>query len=186
MRNKAIFLIAFVILAMSATHRTYASDSLSATSSANITNPTDMIQLTDIRAKVLHNYLAQKNSSLTDEAGFFVREADKNQIDWRLLVSISGVESSFGLQIPNNSYNAWGFGIYGTNTRSFTSWEDGIATISASLHNQYILQWHATTVDQIGRLYASSPTWAQRVEGYMQEINSYTTHGASASLPISL
>jgi len=189
MRNVGIFLTAIIILAVSSTHITYASDSISATaSSASATSITHAVinQPVDIRAKVLEDFLSEKHSPLAPYASVFIEEADANDIDWRLLPAISGVESSFGVAIPVNSYNGWGFGIYGTNVRRFSSWEDGIATISAALHTDYILKGHATTVDQIGRMYAASPTWSVRVENYMQEIDLYTTHSALASLPISL
>jgi len=54
----------------------------------------------------------------------YVREADKHQIDWRLLPAISLVESSAGLHQRYN--NAWGWNSAKT---GFDSWADGIAFI---------------------------------------------------------
>ncbi len=142
-------------------------------------------QIEDRRVKIIKSYLESYNSPLADYAPIFVQEADKNTIDWRLLVSISGVESTFGQQIPSNSYNAWGWGIYGDNMIRFASWNEAITTISKELRERYINQWKAQDVYQIGRLYAASPTWATRVDGFMQKIDAFALKNPS-SLPISL
>src|SRR5579872_3070019 len=71
----------------------------------------------DNRAEILHTYLAQYNSPLADHANNIIKEADANNLDWRMVAAISGVESGFGEAIPAYSYNAWGFGVYGTNVR---------------------------------------------------------------------
>jgi hypothetical protein len=140
----------------------------------------------DERVAILQSYLEQYHSPLTQKADLFVREADRNNIDWRLLVAISGVESTFGQAYPENSYNAWGWGIYGANRHGFTSWDDAIETISRELKTRYIDGWGAQDVYQIGRYYAASPTWANRVSYFMDKIGSYEPATTSAELPISL
>lgn len=127
----------------------------------------------DYRVKILKEFLDQYNSPFADKAAVFVREADKNNIDWRLLVAISGVESTFGQQIPYNANNAWGWGIYGDNMIRFATWDEAITTISKELRERYINQWGAQDVYQIGKFYAASPTWAQRVDYFMQKIDSF-------------
>lgn len=143
-------------------------------------------QQEDVRVIILKKYLQSYNSPFTNYAPVFVREADKNNIDWRLLVAISGVESTFGQQIPNNSYNAWGWGIYGNNMIRFSSWEEAITTISKELKQRYIDGWGAKDVYQIGKYYAASPTWAQRVDGFMEKIDAFALKNPGQSLPISL
>src|SRR6185436_17585531 len=64
----------------------------------------------DAREKVLKEYLASKNSPLDKNAKDFIEAADKYHLDWKLVPAISGVESSFGKAIPNDSYNGWGWG----------------------------------------------------------------------------
>src|SRR5579862_9895471 len=83
----------------------------------------------DNRAEILRAYLTQNNSPLADHADTFIKQADANNLDWRMVVAISGVESGFGQAIPPYSYNAWGFGVYGSNVRRFTSWDDGITVV---------------------------------------------------------
>jgi len=53
------------------------------------------------------------------------------------------------------------------------------------LRTNYINKWGARDVYEIGRFYASSLTWAQRVEYFMNKIDEYQNLNL-ASLPISL
>jgi len=142
----------------------------------------------DNRVVILHKFLASYNSPLTPYAQTFVTEADKNNIDWKLLPAIAGVESYFGMYIPPYSYNGWGFGVYGTNTRRFASWNDAIATITKSLREDYMDKWHANDVYAIGRIYAADPLWADKVSHFMDQINLLSTSDTqqNQTLPISL
>ena len=139
----------------------------------------------DRRAKILKAYLTEKNSPLAANADAFVKNADKYNLDWKLLVAISAVESTYGQQIPNNSYNAWGWGIYGDHMILFGSWDEGIETISKGLREDYIDKWGAKDVYEIGKFYAASPTWAVRVDRFMQKIDEFAAKDPS-SLSISL
>lgn len=121
----------------------------------------------DARVRALKNVFARHGSPLAEEAANYVKYADANGVDWKLLPAISGLESSFGIHLMPGSYNAYGWGgghIY------FDSWEDGIRTINIALKNNYMSRG-ATDVWSIGPIYAESPTWAVRVNRFMQEIN---------------
>lgn len=156
-------------------------------SSAAMTAPRDMTNVAeDNRAEILREYLERRNSPLAPYAQTFVDEADKNNLDWKLVASISGLESSFGVHIPYNSYNGWGFGVYGDNVRRFESWEDGIAVVSKSLRNDYMNKWKATTIPEIGRIYAASPTWAERVTFFMNDIEKFEQKRERTTLALSL
>jgi len=78
----------------------------------------------DERPNRIDNWLASYNSPMAGLGEVYVREADKHQIDWRLLPAISLVESSAGLHQRYN--NAWGWNSAKT---GFDSWADGIAFI---------------------------------------------------------
>jgi len=156
----------------------------SAGSSAALFKP-DNQQVSDSRARILREYLEKQNSPLASYAGAFVENADKYNLDWKLVVAISGVESTFGQEVPNDSYNGWGWGIYGDNIIRFSSWNEGIQTISEGLRTKYMDKWGAKDVDEIGRLYAASPTWAQRVESIMNSIDNFNKLSL-ANLSISL
>ncbi len=129
----------------------------------------------DERIDQLRSYLTAHNSPLTDEAGHFVAEADRLDLDWKLVVAIAGTESTFGKHIPGGSYNAWGWGIP-TGAQSgiaFGNWKQGITTVSEGLKERYIARG-AVTVEQIGRIYAASPRWAGNVRFFMSRIEAFT------------
>ena len=155
----------------------------SAGSSAALLKPENLNL--DNRAIILQEYLKQYGSPLASFALTFVQAADIFNLDWKLVAAISGVESTFGKQIPDNSYNGWGWGVYENNVIRFSSWTEGIQTVSEGLRINYIDKWGAENVYQIGRIYAASPTWAQRVEYFMEDINKFAVQNPK-SLPISL
>lgn len=140
----------------------------------------------DTRAKILESYLKKYDSELVPYAQVFINEADKNAIDWKLLVAISGVESTFAKQIPYKSYNAWGWGIYGDQSLGFQSWNEAISTISKELRERYINKWGAQDVYQIGKFYAASPTWATRVDYFMGQIDEFGKQYQNTTLSISI
>ncbi len=121
----------------------------------------------DTRIVALENTLKKYDSPLAPYASVYVSEADKNGVDWRLLPSIAGLESTFGKHYIEGTYNVYG---WGSGRIYFDSWEDGIATINASLKSRYIDRG-ATDVWKIGPIYAESPTWAQRVNFFMGKID---------------
>jgi hypothetical protein len=140
----------------------------------------------DSRVKTLTSFLKQYDSPLTPFASNFVELADKYNLDWKLVAAISGVESTFGKEIPPDSYNAWGWGVYGDNVTRFNSWEDGIATISQGLRVRYMDQWGGKDIYEIGANYASSKAWAGHVEYYMDKIQEFALRNPQDALSISL
>ncbi len=128
----------------------------------------------DTRVDHLRAYLRSHNSPLAEDAEVLIREADKHDLDWRLVASIAGLESTFGKHVPVGSYNAWGWGIPtgASSGIGFTSWKQGISTVSEGLRNRYINRG-ATSLEQIGRIYAASPTWAVRVRFFMEKIEEF-------------
>ncbi|MBI2033386.1 MAG: glucosaminidase domain-containing protein [Candidatus Levybacteria bacterium] len=140
----------------------------------------------DVRAKVLREFLLTYNSPLAQSAETFVSTADKYGLDWKLVAAISGVESTFAHQLPYNSYNAWGWGIYGDNMIRFSSYDEAIETISKGLSERYIKQWGAKDVYAIGRYYAASPTWAERVTHFMDKITVFEQNYSAQTLSLSI
>ncbi len=140
----------------------------------------------DSRVKILKAFLAKQDSPLTSFAPKFVEYADVFNLDWKLVAAISGLESTFGKEIPYNSYNGWGWGIYGNNVIYFSSWDEGIKTVSEGLRENYIDKWGAKDIYEIGRLYAASPTWAVRVSFIMEKIQEFALANSKDSLSLSL
>lgn len=165
---KTIFLFTALLLAVIISpQKTFAEKNNS--SSAALTPQVKSInKIDDSRVEALQNVLNKYNSPLAPYARDYVTMADKHGVDWKLLPAISGLESSFGKHFMPNSYNVYGWGgghIY------FDSWEDGIDTINKTLRANYMDKWGATDVWSIGPIYAESPTWAVRVNSFMEKIN---------------
>lgn len=146
----------------------------------------ELKDLNDQRVKKLQSYLEISNSPMARDARVFVEAADAYNLDWRLVAAISGLESGFGNHIPANSYNAWGWGVYGGKVTYFASWEDGIRTISQGIRERYMNQRGARNIYQIGSTYAASPTWAVRVIGFMERIENYAILNPNEMLSITL
>lgn len=140
----------------------------------------------DNRAEILKAYLEQYDSPLAVHAQTFIDEADKNQLDWKLVAAIAGVESYYGHMIPPYSFNGWGYGVYGTNVRNFASWDDGIATVSKAIRTDYLGKNPETNVYQIGSKYAADPHWAVKVTNFMNGIDSFAKRNGGPSVPLSI
>jgi hypothetical protein len=181
---KNIILLALMAAIILIPQKVYAQES--SASSATIQLPTVAKTGADSRVKILTSYLKQYDSPLVPYAADFVETADKYSLDWRLVAAISGVESTFGKQIPNNSYNAWGWGVYGDNVINFKSWDDGIETVSQGLRERYMNQWGGQDVYQIGAMYAASPAWAGHVQLYLNKIAEFALRNPQDALSISI
>ncbi|HUD09543.1 MAG TPA: hypothetical protein VMR77_01945 [Patescibacteria group bacterium] len=181
---KNIILLAVAAAIILVPQKAYAQES--SASSATIQLPTVAKTGVDTRVKILTNYLKQYDSPLVPYAADFVETADKYNLDWRLVAAISGVESTFGKEIPGNSYNAWGWGVYGNNVVNFKSWDDGIETVSQGLRERYMDQWDGQNIYQIGAMYAASPAWAGHVEFYLGKIAEFALSDPQDALSISM
>jgi len=129
----------------------------------------------DTRVERLRAFLASYDSPLASDAETFVAEADKNNIDWKLVAAIAGVESTFGKQIPAGSYNCWGWGVF-TGAQDgvhFRDWADGIAVVSEGLRKNYIDRG-ADDIYDIGWIYAANgDSWAGHVRYFIDKLESF-------------
>jgi hypothetical protein len=124
----------------------------------------------DKRIEKLEEFLASYNSPLTAYSQNFIEAADEYQIDWKLLPAITGVESTFGKQIPAYSYNAYG---WSNGTYQFQSWEQSIDHVSRYLKEKYIDRG-LNTPYKMGPVYAPpSKTWAGKVAYFMEQIECF-------------
>ncbi|MBP9797597.1 hypothetical protein KBC70_00435 [Candidatus Woesebacteria bacterium] len=129
------------------------------------------VKLIDGRAAKLRRYLRSINSPLFDYSDLLVEEADKFGYDYRLLVAISLQESTGCKFIPENSYNCWGWGIYGDTVTRFASYDEAIRTVSAGIKKNYLDKGLITT-EQIMKKYTpgSNGSWAWAVRYFFHRI----------------
>jgi hypothetical protein len=114
---------------------------------------------------VIESVLKRYDSPMANESEAFVKTCIKYEIDCYILPSIAGLESTFGKFIYPNSYNPFG---WGRGYMMFTDWSEGINTVAKGLKNGYINKG-ATTLDTIGPIYSESPTWAVRVDYFVNQ-----------------
>lgn len=140
----------------------------------------------DYRAEILRKYLSRHDSPLAGYAEDFIKDADKNGIDWKLLPAIAGVESGFGNVQPAYSYNGWGYGYNGTTVRRFNSWKDGISVISEAIRSTYMDVYGIKDVYDLGARYATDRAWGYKVQRYMDEMEFLKNDRENSTLSISL
>lgn len=125
----------------------------------------------DQEAEILAGYLAYRGSPLKYHAQDFVDAAREYNLDWKMLPAIAGVESTFGKFIPGG-YNAWGWGVYGTNAIYFKSWREAIFTISKGLRENYFDRG-LNNPDSINRVYAESKSWGSNVSYFITDLERF-------------
>lgn len=132
------------------------------------------IKTKDGRSLIVENFFNNHHSPLTDHSNLFITIADFYHLDFRLLPSIAMQESNGGKKVPNNSFNPFGYGIYGSKKVHFENWEDAIQTVGKSLREDY-LDIGLRTPEQIMTKYtppslSKGGTWAKGVNHFMEEL----------------
>jgi len=157
----AFFLITPIIIIFSAFFLTYLTYSQDKTKK-------------DERTTVLGNFLEKYDSPLKFYTTEIIEAADKYGLDWRLLPAIAMQESTLCNNLPerySDTYNCWGFGIYGTKVTRFSNYEDAIETVSRSLAINYIAHG-LDTPEEIMTKYtpSSNGSWAESVAYVMSRL----------------
>lgn len=131
----------------------------------------DIIETGDARPEIVKKYLTRYNSPLVPYANLIVETADKYSLDFRLITAIAQQESNLCKVIPPGGYNCWGWGITGTSTLGFNSFEHGIETVSEGLRRLYLNKGYKT-VEEIMSKYtpSSNGSWARGVSQFMAEM----------------
>jgi len=129
------------------------------------------IQVVDGRVANLKSFFRKHNSSLYDHADKIVEVSDKYQFDYRLLPAIAMQESNLCRVIPDDSYNCWGWGIYGTTVTKFDSYDDAIETVAKGIKKNYIDQG-LVTASAIMKKYTppSQGSWAYGVNTFLKAL----------------
>ena len=82
----------------------------------------------DLREAILRKFLRDNQCPDEQYAGLFILEADNHKLDWRLLPTLSLVESGGGRRSLGNNHFGWANGV----TR-FASIADAIHTVAGAL-----------------------------------------------------
>ncbi|OGH24958.1 MAG: hypothetical protein A3B47_02580 [Candidatus Levybacteria bacterium RIFCSPLOWO2_01_FULL_39_24] len=128
----------------------------------------DSIVFKDIRVEIVKQFFAKYKSPLESFAQNVVEDADKYDLDYRLLPAIAMQESNLCKKIVTDSYNCWGFGIYGKKVTRFESYPEAISTVTKTLANNY-MAGGLNTPEEIMKKYTPSNNgaWAESVNYFM-------------------
>src|SRR2546423_294746 len=117
----------------------------------------------DPRLPLLVKFFEDNNAPLSEHAEDFLKAADRNDLDWRLLPSISMVESSGGKFYRNNNVFGWD----GCNER-FPSIRAGIHIVASRLATSKL--YRNKSLEQILRTYNGNDEYPRRVKTLMRLI----------------
>lgn len=132
---------------------------------------TTEIEQADIRVDKVKQFLTRYNSPLTPFAQNIVSSADSNDIDYRLVPAIGMQESNLCAKVPKNSYNCWGFGVYGNKVKRFENYGQAIEAVTKTLAQNYVAGG-LDTVEEIMKKYTPSNdgAWAKSVNFFMNQL----------------
>ena len=118
----------------------------------------------DARIEALDDFFADYNSPLEGYADLIINEADTHNIDYRLLPAIAMQESKKKKKMIKDSFNCWGFGIYGSKITKFESFEHAIKVITETMSKKYVQKGYETP-EEIVKKYTPSDTgrWSEVV-----------------------
>ncbi|MEK7566020.1 MAG: hypothetical protein AAB506_03170 [Patescibacteria group bacterium] len=125
----------------------------------------------DARAGIVDSFLKKYHSPFQGLGQFIVDTAIKYQIPYGLIPAIAQCESNVGKTIPNDSFNAWGYGVYGGSTLRFGSWFEAIERVSRGLREDYY-DYGLNTPEKIMKKYTpgSNGSWARCVNQFLEEL----------------
>lgn len=138
------------------------------------TQVSEEIKPVDGRAKSIENFFKKVNSPLADHSQAFVDVADKYSLDYKLLPAIAMQESKGGQKVIKDSYNPFGYGIYGNFVIKFSGWQEGIERVGKALREEYINEGLKTPSEIMVKYtppsLATGGTWAKSVNSFMEQL----------------
>jgi hypothetical protein len=123
------------------------------------------------RIKSLTIFFEEQRSPLVENADTFVDVADKYHLDYRLLPAIACMESSCGKRLIPESFNPFGWGIYGRNVIYFKSFDEAIEVVGRELSEKYITKG-LNTPEKIAPVYTppNPVNWKNGVNFFISKI----------------
>jgi len=119
------------------------------------------LQAADPRLLRLQQFFEKRDCPLREVAADFLAAADLNALDWRLLPSISFIESSGGKDYKNNNVFGWD-----TPLQSFASVREGIHYVAAKLAQSDL--YKNKSLEGKLRTYNPNPAYPYKVKAVMR------------------
>ena len=117
----------------------------------------------DPRFEALRRFFVRNDCPAQAYSHVFLEAADNNHLDWRLLPSISFVESTGGKAAINNNMFGWESG-----RAHFTSPSASIHEVG--YHLSHASQYRRKSLDQVLATYNPNSDYAQKVKSIMRRI----------------
>lgn len=117
----------------------------------------------DPRLERLRRFFEDNNCPVREAAQEFLAAADRHGLDWRLLPSISLVESGGGRQAPNHNLFGWVNG-----RKRFRSVHEAIHTVAEALANA--TPYREKTLEDLLETYNPHCDYPQRVIAVMESL----------------
>ncbi len=122
----------------------------------------------DARVEIVKQFLNKYGSPLEPFSQNIIDAADKYNLDFRLIPAIAMQESNLCKKAPANSYNCWGFGIYGKKTTTFDNYVQAIDTVTKTLALEYKNKGLGTPEEIMSKYTPSNNgAWAASVNHFM-------------------
>jgi len=119
----------------------------------------------DVRVQRLTEFFSERDCPAETLASDFVAAADHYELDWRLLPSISFIESSGGKRFLNNNIFGWD-----SCRMKFETVRDGVYYVASRLANSGL--YKDKNLQQILRTYNPLPSYAPKVTRIMNTLGS--------------
>lgn len=133
----------------------------------------------DARAVKIEKVFEKFKCPMLGTGEFLVQKADEFGIPYWLVASVAFQESGCGKKTPNvaglaESYNAWGYGVWGGNVKTFDSWEAGISAVSKYFGVNFFSK-NITDPCEIMKVYTppSKGSWCEGVKYFGELIENF-------------
>lgn len=139
---------------------------------------TTAIDYKDSRADAIDRVMTRYNCPMAGLGPVFVKYADENNIPYWIVASIAFQESSCGKNLPKKdgkeTFNAYGWGVWGENIKAFDDWEHGISVMSKYMNDMFYSQG-VTDLCEIMKTYTppSQGSWCEGVGYFRDQIVEY-------------
>jgi hypothetical protein len=131
--------------------------------SLNQFQPNPTVDHNDPRLSRLEQFFADRGCPLQEAAADFLIAADQNHLDWRLLPSISMIESSGGKDFKNNNVFGW------DSNQSFPSVRAGIHFVASKLAKSQL--YRGKDLNRKLQVYNPLPGYVARVKAVMHDLD---------------
>lgn len=125
--------------------------------------PTDKDYRCDPRLVRLRQFFQERDCPAQRLAADFIAASDMHQLDWRLLPSLSLVESTGGKYQKNNNMFGWENSNY-----RFRNMKEGVYVVASHLRNDRL--YRHKSLDSVLRTYNPNAGYSTRVRAVMNQL----------------